>query len=51
MMTRRDFVKRAGIASAALPVIAQAQTPAAPVQSKEPLNPIPVRVGMTDWNL
>ncbi len=27
MMTRRDFVKQAGIASAALPAIAQAQTP------------------------
>src|ERR1044072_4715956 len=50
-MTRRDFVKQAGLASAALPAIAQAQTPAAPIQSKEPLNPSPVRVGMTDWNL
>jgi len=53
-MTRRDFVKRAGIASAALPAIAQAQTqtqtPEA-VASKEKLNPVPVRVGMTDWNL
>jgi len=51
-MTRRDFVKQAGIASAALPAIAQAQAPQPqPVQSKEPLKPIPVRVGMTDWNL
>jgi len=50
-MTRRDFVKKAGIASAALPAIAHAQAPQAPVASKEPLNPIPVRVGMTDWNL
>lgn len=61
MITRRDFVKKAGIASAALPAIAHAQAPQgerdavrpaqAPVASKEPLNPIPVRVGMTDWNL
>jgi sugar phosphate isomerase/epimerase len=59
-MTRRDFVKHATIASAAMPALAQAQDRdaarvasasrgAAP--SKEPLNPIPVRVGMTDWNL
>jgi len=61
MITRRDFVKKAGIASAALPAIAHAQAPQgerdavrptqAPVASKEPLNPLPVRVGMTDWNL
>ena len=50
-MTRRDFVKKAGIASAALPAIAHAQAPQPAVASKEPLNPIPVRVGMTDWNL
>jgi L-ribulose-5-phosphate 3-epimerase len=50
-MTRRDFVKQASIASAALPAFAQAQTTQPPVASKEPLNPIPVRVGMTDWNL
>jgi len=50
-MTRRDFVKKAGIASAALPAMAQAQTAQQPVASKEPLNPVPVRVGMTDWNL
>jgi L-ribulose-5-phosphate 3-epimerase len=49
-MTRRDFVKQTGIASAALPAFAQAQT-REPVQSKQPLNPLPVRVGMTDWNL
>jgi L-ribulose-5-phosphate 3-epimerase len=50
-MTRRDFVKKAGIASAALPAIAHAQTAQPAVASKEPLNPIPVRIGMTDWNL
>jgi L-ribulose-5-phosphate 3-epimerase len=48
LMTRRDFVKHASIASAAVPAIAQAQ---APVQTKETLNPQPIRVGMTDWNL
>jgi sugar phosphate isomerase/epimerase len=31
--------------------MAQAQTAQQPVASKEPLNPVPVRVGMTDWNL
>jgi len=51
MITRRDFVKQASIASAALPAFAQAQTTQPPVASKESLNPIPVRVGMTDWNL
>jgi sugar phosphate isomerase/epimerase len=50
-ITRRDFVKQASIASAAIPAIAHAQTAQAPVASKESLNPIPVRVGMTDWNL
>ena len=49
-ITRRDFVKQASIASAAMPAIAQAQG-RGPVQTKEPVNPVPVRVGMTDWNL
>ena len=49
-MTRRDFVKQASIASVAVPAIAQAQGGAA-VQTKETVNPLPVRVGMTDWNL
>jgi L-ribulose-5-phosphate 3-epimerase len=40
VITRRDFVKQATLAAAAMPVIARAQ-PAAP----------PLRVGMTDWNL
>jgi L-ribulose-5-phosphate 3-epimerase len=48
LMTRRDFVKQAGVASAAVPAIAQSS---APVQTKEALNPQPIRVGMTDWNL
>jgi L-ribulose-5-phosphate 3-epimerase len=57
-MTRRELLKQALAASAALPAIAQAQTPApAPaqgrgaVQTKEKVNPVRVRVGMTDWNL
>jgi L-ribulose-5-phosphate 3-epimerase len=50
LMTRRDFVKHASIASAAVPAIAHAQAQA-PVQTKETVNPQPVRVGMTDWNL
>ena len=49
-MTRRDFVTQATLASAAVPAIAQAQSrPAA--QTKEASNPLPIRVGMTDWNL
>jgi sugar phosphate isomerase/epimerase len=53
MLTRRDFVKHATIASAALPALAQGQTQTAKPapQTKETVNPIPVRVGMTDWNL
>jgi L-ribulose-5-phosphate 3-epimerase len=49
-MTRRDFVKHAAVAPAAVPALAQAQG-AAPMPSKEKVNPVPVRVGMTDWNL
>jgi L-ribulose-5-phosphate 3-epimerase len=56
LITRRDFVKQASIASAAVPAITQDRDavrpqPQAPVQSKETVNPLPVRVGMTDWNL
>jgi L-ribulose-5-phosphate 3-epimerase len=50
LMTRRDFVTQASVASAAVPAIVQAQG-RAPVQTKETVNPLPVRVGMTDWNL
>ena len=50
LMSRRDFVKQTAIASAAVPAIAQAQA-AGPAQTKETVNPVPVRVGMTDWNL
>ena len=41
-MTRRDFVAQAALAAAAVPALAQ---------TKEKVNPIPVRIGMTDWNL
>ncbi len=50
LMTRRDFVKQASVASAAVPALAQAQARGA-VETKEVVNPLPVRVGMTDWNL
>jgi L-ribulose-5-phosphate 3-epimerase len=50
VMTRREFVTRAIAASAALPAIAQAQAQG-PVPTKERINPVRVRVGMTDWNL
>src|SRR5919112_155497 len=47
-ISRRDFVKQAAMASAAVPALAQSPAPA---PSKEAANPLPVRVGMTDWNL
>ena len=50
LMTRRDFVKHASVATAAVPAITRAQAQG-PVQTKETLKPQPVRVGMTDWNL
>ena len=49
LFTRRDFVKHTALASAAVP-LAQTQ-PVAPPGSAEAVNPLPVRVGMTDWNL
>jgi sugar phosphate isomerase/epimerase len=50
LMTRRDFVKRAAVASAAVPAMAEAHA-SGPGQTKETVNAVPVRVGMTDWNL
>src|SRR6186713_2230468 len=53
-MTRRDFVARAALAAAAVPtaaVPALAQTQTAATPSREKINPVPVRIGMTDWNL
>ena len=49
-MSRRDFVKQGSLASAALPALSFAE-PTAGTQSKETVNPVRVRVGMTDWNL
>ena len=50
MLTRRDFVKSAAIAPAAFPAIARSQA-GNTVKTKETVHPVPVRVGMTDWNL
>jgi sugar phosphate isomerase/epimerase len=49
-VTRREFVKHAIATSVALPSIARAQV-SGPVQTKQATYPVPVRVGMTDWNL
>src|SRR6266849_4948285 len=43
LMSRRDFVKQAAIATVAARAPARAQAP--------PAGPLPLRVGMTDWNL
>jgi L-ribulose-5-phosphate 3-epimerase len=55
MITRRDFVKHAA-GAAAVPALAAASSSSAsaqagPANTKPPVNPVPVRVGMTDWNL
>ena len=50
LMTRRDFVKQGTIASAAVPAMTRPYA-SEPVQTTAPVNPVPVRVGMTDWNL
>jgi L-ribulose-5-phosphate 3-epimerase len=50
MVNRRQFVTRAAMVSAALPAFAQAQPASQGTTARAP-NPIPVRVGMTDWNL
>lgn len=54
-MTRRGFVTQAALAAAALPAWqeparAGAQAPQ-PLKTSEALSPVPIRVGMTDWNL
>ena len=49
MMTRRDFITHAIAASAAMPAIAHAQ--ASSGAQTQTVNPLPVRIGMTDWNL
>jgi L-ribulose-5-phosphate 3-epimerase len=43
-------MKHAVATSVAVPSIARAQA-SGPVQTKEATHPVPVRVGMTDWNL
>jgi sugar phosphate isomerase/epimerase len=43
-------MKHAVATSVAVPSIARAQA-SGPVQTKEAIHPVPVRVGMTDWNL
>lgn len=50
VMTRRDFVRHGTLASAAVPAAALAQSTGSP-QTKGTVNPVRVRVGMTDWNL
>ena len=47
-MTRREFVKQGSIASAA---VSAALAPSMASSQKEAVNPVRVRVGMTDWNL
>jgi sugar phosphate isomerase/epimerase len=46
-INRRDFVKQAAVASAVAPALAAAQT-SAPAAAAAPL---PLKIGMTDWNL
>lgn len=41
-LSRREFVKQASLAAAAVPAVAAARPEAAP---------LPIRIGMTDWNL
>jgi L-ribulose-5-phosphate 3-epimerase len=43
-------MKHAVATSVAVPSIARAQA-SGPLQTKEAIHPVPVRVGMTDWNL
>jgi L-ribulose-5-phosphate 3-epimerase len=50
VMTRREFVRHGTIASAAVSAAALAQSTGSS-QTKETVNPVRVRVGMTDWNL
>jgi sugar phosphate isomerase/epimerase len=52
VMTRREFVTRAIAASAAVPALALAREQSSHLPTpKAPVNPVRVRVGMTDWNL
>ena len=47
MLTRRDFVSFGTIAPMVVPVMIKGQS----TSSTPAVNPVPVRVGMTDWNL
>jgi len=49
-MTRREFVKQGVMAPAAIRAVTTS-APAQPTQTNTSANPVPVRVGMTDWNL
>ena len=48
-MTRREFVQRttAGIVAGSAPLV----HPASGTAAQQPPHPIPIRIGMTDWNL
>lgn len=50
-MNRRDFLHTTLAASTAFPTLAHAAQSASATQTKEKVNPVPLRVGMTDWNL
>lgn len=50
-MTRREFITQGIAASAALPAVVHAAQTAGASQTKEKVNPVPLRIGMTDWNL
>ncbi len=50
-MNRRDFLQRTLAASAAIPGITLRAQSGAPAQTKETVDPVPLRIGMTDWNL
>jgi L-ribulose-5-phosphate 3-epimerase len=51
-VTRRELLKQAIGASAVVPALAQAREQNAQLPTpKTPVNPVRVRVGMTDWNL
>src|SRR5437867_1905494 len=49
-MTRRDFLKADSVAPAAAPVMTRARG-LGQMSTRATVNPLPVRVGMTDWNL
>lgn len=50
VMTRRDFVKESSMGAAAVPMMNFGLADAS-LQAPPGANPLPIRVGMTDWNL